>query len=431
MTAPCGAASARGAGARDDDRWLESRYGGLFTESGPLPLDPGAPDLALHAGALAPWGPRAVEVGVGGAGTTAAAARGACLGEAVERAQSHPLPCDAWVEASAARWPLDEPFVAPDRWVLFLPAQHAQPGFPFAPFTRDTVCRWVAFREAGTGAPRWVPEEFAFLFGRAGADHRLGPSISTGLSCGREGDPVLLRGLQEVIERDAAVGAWWGSYPLEAWPLARVRPAIDPALLAAALRPGLRFRFYRVASPFSDHVTIVTAEGEGRGGYAFSAGAACRETRGASLGKALLEAVQGQHYARWLLERARAAGGPPAGPPGTFAEHAVHFSLHPERLARTPLHAACAPPADADARTHAVEDLAALRARLGPERPVLFRLATPPGIAAEAPTWRVLKVLVPGLQPLHGNHLLPHLGGPLWAPRGLADHAALEPHPFP
>ena len=28
-------------------------------------------------------------------------------------------------------------------------------------------------------------------------------------------NPVVLRGLQEVIERDALVGAWWGRYPLE------------------------------------------------------------------------------------------------------------------------------------------------------------------------------------------------------------------------
>jgi len=61
---------------------------------------------------------------------------------------------------------------------------------------------------------------------------------------------------------------------------------------------------------------------------------------------------------------------------------------------------------------------------------VLFRNVTPPEIATEIPEWLVLRVLVPGLQLLHGHHELPHLGGPLWAPRGLADYTTALPHPF-
>jgi len=53
---------------------------------------------------------------------------------------------------------------------------------------------------------------------------------------------------------------------------------------------------------------------------------------------------------------------------------------------------------------------------------------TPPALA---PEWRVAKVVVPGLQPMHGNHRFPFLGGPLWAPRGLAAFGDVPPHPFP
>src|SRR5262249_29716957 len=72
-----------------------------------------------------------------------------------------------------------------------------------------------------------------------------------------------------------------------------------------------------------------------------------------------------------------------------------------------------------------------LAERLGPERPVLFRSMTPPALATEDLGWHVLRVVVPGLQPLHGDHRLPHLGGPLWAPRGLAEWEAMPPHPMP
>jgi len=62
---------------------------------------------------------------------------------------------------------------------------------------------------------------------------------------------------------------------------------------------------------------------------------------------------------------------------------------------------------------------------------VLFRSMTPPALATENLGWHVLRVAVPGLQPLHGHHAYAHLGGPLWSPRGLADWHAMLPHPFP
>ena len=79
-----------------------------------------------------------------------------------------------------------------------------------------------------------------------------------------------------------------------------------------------------MVSPFSAHVTLAAVEGEDREGYIiFSIGAACRETRQASLLKAILEAVQGRHYVRLLVEQQ------PTDPPGWLTAHAAPI----ERLA--------------------------------------------------------------------------------------------------
>jgi ribosomal protein S12 methylthiotransferase accessory factor len=235
---------------------------------------------------------------------------------------------------------------------------------------------------------------------------------------------VLLRGLQEVTERDAVVGAWWGRYPLEEWPAAEVLVSLG-GLRERLERPNLRYRCFRVETPFSDHVTVVTLEGEDREGYCFSAGSACRETRVASWNKSVLEAVHGRPYVRYLKARYGPDG--PRRPPDSFAEHAAFYSYRRDLLPRTAF-AKGVPPRG---REGAVEGLAALAERLGPDRPVLFRNLTPPGLASEGLDWLVLRVVVPGLQPLHGHHRFPHLGGPLWAPRGLAEYAAVPPHPFP
>jgi ribosomal protein S12 methylthiotransferase accessory factor len=256
------------------------------------------------------------------------------------------------------------------------------------------------------------------------APHQICPGVSTGLACGRTGDAILLRGLQEVIERDAVVGAWWGRYPLYEHSATDVFGEMGDGLRTRLQRPNLTYRFYRVASPFSDHVTMVTLEGEDHEGYCFSIGSACREERGASWVKAILEAVHGRHYVRHLKRQPRSEAPPP---PVSFAEHALYYSLHPDALVDTVLRRGTAPLT----ATAPAESLALLIERLGADRPVLFRSMTPPALCAEDVGWHVLRVVVPGLQPLHGDHRLPQLGGPLWAPRGLAEWAEMPPHPFP
>lgn len=404
--------------------WYDSRFTGLVTQFRPVPLRPYDPPVPMYGATLAPWGPRTQELPVGGAGWDLAGAEASCVGEAIERCQPYGLPAHRAIECSYRNWPLDEAAITPARWVLFHKDQYNLPGFPFPPFTEETVCNWLCCREARTGTPVWVPEELIYIVPRSGRDHRLGPGLSTGLSCGRMGDPVLLRGLQEVIERDAIIGAWWGSYPLEEWEANQVFSLLEPSLSEKLLRPNLRYRFYRVQAEYSGHVTIVTVEGDDREGWLFSVGSACRETRRQSWLKSILEAVQGRHYVRILKPRYVERG---LEVPTDFAEHAVYYSLHPELLRKT-VFAHAKPQAECNG---SFESLDILIDRLGPSRPVLFRNVTPPGIAQEIRDWYVLRVLVPGLQPMHGDHRLPQLGGPLWAPRGWTDYASLLPHPYP
>jgi ribosomal protein S12 methylthiotransferase accessory factor len=311
--------------------------------------------------------------------------------------------------------------------VLFHAEQYALPRFPFRPLTDDAECRWVCCRQALTGLPFWAPDELVYLALPLGRRARLCPLVSSGLVCGRWGQPVLLRGLQEAVERDAVVGASWGRYPLEEHDPEAVFAGLGAELAGRLRRPNLRYRFFRIDTPFSGHVTAVTLAGEDREGYLFSVGAACREERSASWLKSLLEAVQGRHYVRRLKASWLRQGGR-LDVPATFADHALYYSAHPDRLAGTVLGQRGRPAAGGEGAAEGVADLAE---RLGPGRPVLFRDLTPPGLAAERLGWCVLRVVVPGLQPLHGHHALPFLGGPLWAPRGWRDWQDMPPHPFP
>ncbi|HEY0195011.1 MAG TPA: hypothetical protein VGC42_28050, partial [Kofleriaceae bacterium] len=74
------------------------------------------------------------------------------------------------------------------------------------------------------------------------------------------------------------------------------------------------------------------------------------------------------------------------------------------------------------------ESLRALLRRLGDRHAPVFRLMTPP--AMHDLGWVVVRVILPGLQPLHGDHALPFLGGPAWGDRPVAAYAEIPPHPF-
>jgi ribosomal protein S12 methylthiotransferase accessory factor len=403
-------------------------YTGLLTQLVRLTPRAHDPAVAITAGEMPPWFPGEQAMGCSGAGWTTDQADQACFGEALERCVARALPCDQSIQAAWSDWPAPEPAIDPASWVLFHDEQYASQGFPFEPLNRETVCRWVCCREAATGAPRWVPEELVFLVHRPGQPPRHTVGLSTGLSCARTADLAVLRGVQEVIERDAVMGGWWGRYPLEEWQPDAVIPTFGESCWNRVSRPSLHYRFYRIRTPFSSHVTLISLSGLDHEGWVFCVGSACRETLDESWLKSLLEVVQGRHCVRRLLARWIESGRPRSDVPTTFFEHALFYSLNRERLLETVLeHATRSGPGSIP---YAWEGPKELRRRLGPDRPILFRNLTPSSLAEGFPDQVVFRVLVPGLQQLHGDHRLPFLGGPLWAPRSCADWASIPPHPF-
>ena len=73
----------------------------------------------------------------------------------------------------------------------------------------DERLPWVAGEDLATGERAWLPAEFVAFPPPDGARHR--PAITTGLGFG-SGVDALLSGLYEVVERDAAMLAWYSTY---------------------------------------------------------------------------------------------------------------------------------------------------------------------------------------------------------------------------
>jgi ribosomal protein S12 methylthiotransferase accessory factor len=147
-------------------------------------------------------------------------ALGKALGEGLERYAAAVYRGDAFERAPAAGVEGAVPpsaFVRPD----------ADDGDWHAPDPSESI-PWVAGEDLVTGERAWLPAEFVVFPPPQGARHR--PAITTGLGFG-SGVDALLSGLSEVIERDAAMLAWYSTFE----PMGL---SVGPDALAAAPEDG-------------------------------------------------------------------------------------------------------------------------------------------------------------------------------------------------
>jgi ribosomal protein S12 methylthiotransferase accessory factor len=161
-----------------------------------------------------------VDYRAGGTAPSRDAAFAATLGEVAERySASSPTP-DGGVLATAAR--LGPQAVDPERFALFSGAQYDRAGFPFRPFTRMTPVRWVEAFAIPSGAPALLPRQLVHLAWRpepGSGEVPIGYSTSSGAACGCTLEEAVLRGLLELLERDAFLVTWANrlSPPLLEW----------------------------------------------------------------------------------------------------------------------------------------------------------------------------------------------------------------------
>jgi ribosomal protein S12 methylthiotransferase accessory factor len=258
--------------------------------------------------------------GIGGAGRTRGEAAAAAVGEAVERYSATFVPEERLVVAPARELP---GAVEPERFALFSERQLAAPGFRFRPFSEDTVVAWVEGRELPSGRPAYLPAELVFL-GPAGipGDRPVAYATSSGLACGENMDDTLLRGLCEVLERDAFMIVWANRLSLPVLEESRFDPW-EASLLACA---GLQHAAVdlSVFHRFPVVLGVVRAPAPFPG--AVGVGAAAAPTLERAWWKALSEAFacRAAGAKLELLEGCAT----PADPVATFEDHIRRYAAH-------------------------------------------------------------------------------------------------------
>ncbi|WP_045877303.1 YcaO-like family protein [Pseudofrankia sp. DC12] len=249
---------------------------------------------------FASW--RADGFGFGASLGDAEAARGAAIGEAVERycgnAVAADLPGASWTALRAGGRAAIDPLT----FALYSDRQYATPGFPFVRFTRGLEVAWVAGTDLASGAEVLVPASLVYLDYFHGPHHGEPPVnalMYSGIAAGRSRAEAETAALEELFERDATTIWWAAGGP--------ARTVADGGVLTGQLgRPyrdrPLEVRLLAIPSQFDVPVLGALLVDDTDGILAF--GSACRADPSAAGVKALVEALQLLTLTRQLVDPA-------------------------------------------------------------------------------------------------------------------------------
>lgn len=228
---------------------------GLVTYLTEVELNSGEPDIFVAAAR----GPDMKRLGyqtgasiVGsGAGITWEAARGAAIGECLERYAACIVDPDTLL-VSSYRSLVNNGYKAhsPSTWALFDKYQH----IPYPEFTEDLIIAWTEGWDLISKDSIFVPACFSHLSSsefltRSGAKV-IGPSVSTGCACATSINESILKGLLELIERDAFMIIWRNRLHIPEVTIDE-DTALYQVYMSKFARPGLQYRIWNTTLDFS------------------------------------------------------------------------------------------------------------------------------------------------------------------------------------
>jgi ribosomal protein S12 methylthiotransferase accessory factor len=378
-----------------------------------------------------------------GAALSRQAAYNAAVGECIERyALSIVHPEDLLFGSAADLLRQGESPIAPDRFAFFDASQFAE--LPFVPFHEDTPVAWVRAANLTRRQECLVPACFMHvpytpLFVDRG-ERLVANAISTGAACSDSRTGALLKGICELVERDAVMIMWRNRLPC---PRVRIDPAsaLYPTFVDKFQRPGLEYTLVYTTLDLAipSFFGILTDTRRTPPGVVVG-GAADLDPCQAAL-KTLLELVQGL---KWMDYSAGQVFAPEPGfrnirsftdRARLYASHDMRDALafvfqHPDEilLSQIPSLRTGTLPGDLGRSLSLLDErgLEALGVDLTP-------------CDAEECGLYVTKVIIPECETMEGDHLVPFLGGQRWRrvpyQLGRLDQiptlASINPYPHP
>jgi ribosomal protein S12 methylthiotransferase accessory factor len=380
----------------------------------------------------------------GGAGLTRDHAFAAAVGEAIERYCSNFYDPESFTYGSYNS--VGEVSVPPEDFILFSKKQYLSKGFPFIPFEHTTQVCWVRMFSLVDRVWKFVPSCFVYLpYAPQKPEAPIGPVISTGLSCATSLEEAVLSGIYECVERDAFTIMWLNRLEMPVVNDVKVDAKIGRLFLEKFCSSHLHHYICDITTDLGIPSVFALTLGGSTEGMLASVGSAARLDGKAAILKALIESAQGRPFLRYeLRQEPNRRYKEDFSDVRSFDDHARLYSCMSELIEKLlfirngPSKAVSDIP---DLATGSVlGDIGFCVRKLAAKGfDVLVADLTTRDVASAG--FRVARVIIPGLQPLHGDHNYRFLGGRRLyrTPRimGLAESDTSEddlnpwPHPFP
>jgi ribosomal protein S12 methylthiotransferase accessory factor len=371
-----------------------------------------------------------------GAGLDRESALWSTIGEAVERYAGSMVAGDNLFYASANE--LDGDVLSPEQMILFADWQYQQPNFPFVRFDANKPFGWVKGYNLTKKCDANIPAKFVYVdYVMKHRHEMIDNGYSTGLAAGPNMAAAISSGIREVVERDAFACHFLTGIAPAAIDLAANLPQLPPALQKALSLEHINYTLGDMTTDIGIPAAISMLRCGDKLGI--STGTSCHFKPGLALEKAVVESF---HTFNWILDINRWQA--PIHQPSdirSFADHVTYY-LNKERQKDL---AFLFEPARRSNFTAQASDFTGPAFAGKEEMNQLVKQLADKGFdiyVVDLTTddiaqlgFNVVKVIIPGLQPLwagHGNqHLDPrrltqftqNMGYPTPAQYNLVPHA--------
>ncbi len=401
---------------------------------------------ATQTGDLGAYGLEwAGEIAGSGAALSREEAEWAAVGECVERYALAAVEPERVVLASHAELSTKQiASVGPGEWALFDPSQDGET--PFALFEDETRIAWIQGESLTQGGARLVPACFIWLpyYGVSPDEEIVAPTVSTGAACATSVVAAEVRGICELIERDAFMIVWRNQ-------LACPRVEIDegsqlaPVFAECFARPGLDYRLWLTTLDLRVHSFFGVLRDTRDGGVRTIVGGAAGLDPLWAARKTLLELVQGLAWVDYITRGAPFVYEQGFGNVTSFEDRVQLYGSNDLSSAFSFLDADGRPPVPLSSlpslEANSLEDDLDLCVGILAERSLETIVVDLTPVDVAACGLRAVRVLVPGLETMDGDHRLQFLGGYRWRSvpvelglrqeRCSLDEMNPYPHPYP
>ncbi len=374
-------------------------------------------------------------------------ARVAAAGEALERYCLGLWHADNLVQASYDE--VREHAIAPESLTLFSDKQYAMPDFRYSLFSHDSQMSWVWGCSLVTKKPRLVPACCVYMpYQPQKGEICIQGSITTGAAAGCSLEEAILSGMLEVIERDAFTIVWLNQLPAPQVDLGTIKNPSLRQFLDRIYSSDLKLCLNYITTDIGVPVFLGLLEDEAGNQPVTAAGAAAHLDPEVAVLKTVEEAVLTRDLAKILVQKERMSDSFSLRAFEDLVDFNDHVLLHAwdeslrgarDFLLNSPQSLALQ---DIPNRSSSdvLENIATcLEALSDKDTDVIVVDITTPDV--EEAGFKVVKVVMPGLQPLNGNFNYRRLGGRRLyeVPKllGYTEKTTQEsdlnpyPHPFP